>query len=92
MEALNCDANYLFADCDKQIKIAITPHEERLIKAYRQMPEMHLAIDRLLGIEEPNITVSQKAARSGDDRAIDTVKMTSERTAKFENAETDDDI
>lgn len=92
MEALNCDANYLFADCDKQIKIAITPHEERLIKAYRQMPEMHLAIDRLLGIEEPNITVSQKAARSGDGRAIDTVKMTSERTAKFENAETDDDI
>lgn len=92
MEALNCDANYLFADCDKQIKIAITPHEERLIKAYRQMPEMHLAIDRLLGIEEPNIAVSQKAARSGDGRAIDTVKMTSERTAKFENAETDDDI
>jgi len=92
MEALNCDANYLFADCDKQIKIAITPHEERLIKAYRQMPEMHLAIDRLLGIEEAKITVSQKAARSGDDRAIDTVKMTSERTAKFENAETDDDI
>lgn len=92
MEALNCDANYLFADCDKQIKIAITPHEERLIKAYRKMPEMHLAIDRLLGIEEPNITVSQKAARSGDGRAIDTVKMTSERTAKFENAETDDDI
>lgn len=74
MEALNCDANYLFADCDKQIKIAITPHEERLIKAYRQMPEMHLAIDRLLGIEEAKITVSQKAARSGDDRAIDTVK------------------
>lgn len=96
MEALNCDANYLFADCDKQIKIAITPHEERLIKAYRKMPEMHLAIDRLLGIEakiiEAKITVSQKAARSGDGRAIDTVKMTSERTAKFENAETDDDI
>lgn len=92
MEALNCDANYLFADCDKQIKIAITPHEERLIKAYRQMPEMHLAIDRLLGIEEAKITVSQKAARSGDGRAIDTVKMTSKRTAKFENAETDDDI
>lgn len=45
----------------------------------------------VIGIEA-KITVSQKAARSGDDRAIDTVKMTSERTAKFENAETDDDI
>lgn len=95
MKALQCDANYLF-DYQPQIKngkpLDITPHEERLIKAYRQMPEMHLAIDRLLGIEEPNIAVSQKAARSGDGRAIDTVKMTSKRTAKFENAETDDDI
>lgn len=90
MEALDCDANYLFGGCDEQI--IVTPHEQKLIKAYRQMPEMHAAIDKLLDIQELKITVSQKAARSGDDRAVDALKMTSDHVAKFENAETDDDI
>ena len=66
------------------------------MKDKKKPAEILKEIDRLLGIEakliEAKITVSQKAARSGDGRAIDTVKMTSERTAKFENAETDDDI
>lgn len=72
--------------------IELTNHEKALVRAYRDNPNMQSAVDRLLGIEESKITVSQKVARSGDDRAVDALKMTSDRVVKFENAETDDDI
>lgn len=70
----------------------ITDNERLIIMEYRKHPEMHAAIDKLLDIQELKITISQKAARSGDDRAVDALKMTSDRVNKFENAETDDDI
>jgi DNA-binding helix-turn-helix protein len=50
----------------------LTNHEEKVIIAYRDKPEMQPAVDKLLGVEEIHTTPSVRAARSfGDKSKID---------------------
>jgi transcriptional regulator with XRE-family HTH domain len=94
MEALNCDANYLFSDYNENESIAITPHERKLILAYRQMPEMQPAIDKLLDIAEEQTIRVYRAAESADDHddEIVNISASAERVQKIKNAhESDDD-
>lgn len=45
-------------------KIELSKHEEVVVTAYRNKPEMQPAVDRLLGIEEEKLIPSLVAARS----------------------------
>lgn len=50
----------------------LTKHEEKVIIAYRDKPEMQPAVDKLLGVEEIHTTPAIRAARSfGDKSKID---------------------
>lgn len=65
MKALDCDANYLFGDCGN--KIVLTPHEQKLIEAYRKMPEMQPAIDKLLDVSDIKSIKAYRAAESDNE-------------------------
>ena len=91
MEALDCDANYLFGGCDEQI--IVTPHEQKLIKAYRQMPEMQPAIDKLLDIANDKSITVYRAAESSDGHEDEILNISAERLQKLKDApESDDDL
>ena len=47
----------------------LTNHEEKVIIAYRDKPEMQPAVDKLLGVEEIHTTPSVRAARSFGDKS-----------------------
>ena len=57
-EALQCDANYFYTDyivdieSEKAENMLLSQKEISVIKAYRSQPEMQLAVNKLLGIEE----------------------------------------
>lgn len=54
MKALKCDANFLFGEYDNN-QVILTPHENAVITAYRNKPEMQASIDKLLDIENEKI-------------------------------------
>lgn len=63
-------ANKTTASNNQQPKL--TKHEEKVIIAYRDKPEMQPAVDKLLGVEEIHTTSAVRAARSfGDKSKID---------------------
>lgn len=51
MEALECDANFLFGDYEKN-QIILTKHENAVITAYRNKPDMQLAVDKILDVKD----------------------------------------
>ena len=52
MEALGIDANFVYGVSNADSSIAVTPHERKVIVAYRANPAMQPAVDRLLGVEK----------------------------------------
>lgn len=63
-------ANKITASNNQQPEL--TKHEEKVIIAYRDKPEMQPAVDKLLGVEEIHTTPAIRAARSfGDKSKID---------------------
>lgn len=72
----------------------ISEREKQIILAYRQMPEMQAAVDRLLGIKEtePGIQV-YRAARSDNNHEDEIITISAERLQRLKDApETDEDL
>lgn len=84
------------ASIEKHETITLTTHEEKVIIAYRNSPEMQDAVDKLLGLTdyEEKITVF-RAARSNSDTPPGTAEMSSADLEKLHTASpvtSDDDI
>ncbi len=68
----NVSTDYLLGIDTQKNAFATTKHEEKVIIAYRDKPEMQPAVDKLLGVEEIHTTPAIRAARSfGDKSKID---------------------
>lgn len=68
----NVSTDYLLGIDTQKNAFVTTKHEEKVIIAYRDKPEMQLAVDKLLGVEEIHTTSAVRAARSfGDKSKID---------------------
>ena len=59
----------------KKPNIILSPHEEKVVKAYRDNPDMRTAVDRLLKIEQPAMIKSFRAASSIDNHEPEIVDM-----------------
>lgn len=100
-QILKCDPAYLMGWKDdvltsnkKQLELQLTTHECELVEAYRQMPQMQAAVDRLLGIKEtePGIKV-YRAARSDNNHEDEIITISAERLQRLKDApETDEDL
>ena len=87
-EYLNCSTDYLLGrttapELSMQFQ---TTKEQQLIAAYKAHPELQLAVDKLLGIDEVTVYA---AARSSSDQPPHKVKMSK---AKIQKALADDSI
>ena len=74
-------------DDQKQLNINtfLSEHEIRVIKSYREHPEMQSAVDRLLDVQED--TVKLKAvARSTDNQSTTEIQLTKEKLEEIKNA------
>lgn len=60
---LECSVDYLLGITDEPNILAnlgdMTPHEKKLIAAYRNKPEMQNSVDKLLDIYEPAETIAE---------------------------------
>lgn len=93
MDALDCDANYLFGDYTTKENFVITPHERKIIEAYRKSPEMQPAIDKLLDITNTQTIKVYRAAKSDTDDKDRILNISAERLQKLKDApESDDDL
>ncbi len=74
---LGCSMDYLIGRVDtSDIDSSLPEKEKRLISAYRNQPDIQLAVDRLLGIDTPlhlTSTVETKVAAFGGDKTTTTV-------------------
>ena len=66
----------------------LTSDEIRLLKAFRDNPDMKLAVFRLLGISNPDEVLVYRAARSLNHKAPTIEKMSSADIEKLRNAHT----
>lgn len=85
---LNCSTDYLLGrtSAPEQPMQFQTTKEQQLIAAYKAHPELQLAVDKLLGIDEVTVYA---AARSSSDQPPHKVKMSK---AKIQKALADDSI
>lgn len=74
-------------DDQKQLNINtfLSEHEIRVIKSYREHPEMQSAVDRLLDVQEDTIKL-KAVARSTDNQATVEIQLTNEQLDKMKNA------
>lgn len=96
----SCSVDYLICRSDNREvmtdvrEIELTRHEKKLVVAYRNKPEMQLAIDKLLNINdnssEEYVTVLT-AARSSDNRPIEFQKISKEKLELLKNAKSVED-
>lgn len=81
-----------FRDDSKEV-FAVSNHEKAVITAYRDNPDMHNAVDKLLGVNKYKKISVYKAARSNDGEKDGYVELTQEQLDRLVNApETDDDF
>ena len=52
MSVLGIDANFVYGVESPDNSMPVTPHERKVMIAYRANPAMQPAVDRLLGVEE----------------------------------------
>lgn len=97
MEALKCDANYLF-EWEEMKDIQLSAKEKMVIKNYRKLDTYgKRMVDSALEIEyerctnEENTIKVYRAARSADNHKDDIVEMSAEQVKRIENAEESDD-
>jgi len=77
----------------ESINVSISRHEADVITAYRQRPEMQIAIDKLLGILDDGSVRIYTAANSKDNKADRIIYMRKEEWERIKNApETDDPL
>lgn len=86
-EYLNCSTDYLLGrtTAPEQPKFQTTK-EQQILEAYKAHPELQLAVDKLLGIDEVTVYA---AARSSSDEPPHKVKMSK---AEIQKALADDSI
>lgn len=78
---------------DKLLKGGLSQREVLLLTAYREQPELQLAVDRLLGIEQDGQVYLYTAAYSDDKRADAITRISKTQLEQLQNApETDDDL
>lgn len=71
----------------------LTEHEQKLLRAYRTQPEVQVAVDRILGIQNENKILLFNAASSESNRQPKITPISSERLEKIANApETDQNL
>lgn len=81
-----------FRDDSKEV-FAVSNHEKAVITAYRDNPDMHNAVDKLLGVSKYKKVSVYKAARSSDGEKDGYVELTQEQLDRLINApETDEDF
>ncbi|MBE6706498.1 MAG: helix-turn-helix transcriptional regulator [Ruminococcaceae bacterium] len=77
----------------KLLKNSLSAQEWNLLNAYRAQPELQLAVNRLLGIEQSDTVYVYTAARSDDNRSDTITRISKQELEKLENApETDEDL
>lgn len=89
--ALNVSVERFYSDyCDESDEIlTLTPHEKKVVSAYRNHPDMQKSVDKLLGIDE-DVYITKKAARNGDNGDV---TLTSDQVNEIVNSpDVDDDI
>ncbi len=72
----------------------ISVRERSILRAYRKHPEMHSAIEKLLGIDETDkesLISLYTAASSDDNRPDELIKLTAEEWKKISSAPDTDD-
>ena len=69
----------------------LTPHEAKVITAYRAHPEMQSAVDKLLGVTEDGYVTVYTAASSASNRKHTITKIPQEKWDEIENAPNTDD-
>lgn len=74
-------------DDQKQLNINtfLSEHEIRVIKSYREHPEMQSAVDRLLDVQEDTIKL-KAVARSTDNQSLSEIELTKEKLEEIKNA------
>ena len=90
----NVDANYLLGlDSKTRTLSSLTPHETKVMTAYRNQPDMQPAVDKLLGVTENGVITLSQAAKSSANRKPGYEQKPVEKWTAIENApETDDDL
>lgn len=86
-DALNCSVDYLLGRTDaSNLQISLTDSEAKLLSAYRAHPEMHSAVDKLLGIENTEKIENVKTISEINDY----LSESAQDFAAFTAAQTDD--
>ena len=89
---LNCSTDYLLGRTPVP-DVTLSEKEQQLLEAYKAHPELHLAIDKLLGIEETETI--RIAARSNSDEPIKTIKVPKSKikaALEDDSIKSDDDL
>ena len=77
----------------KLLKNSLSTQEWNLLNAYRAQPELQLAVNRLLGIENSNEVYVYIASSSIDNRPDTITRISKQEIEKIQNApETDEDL
>ena len=89
-DTLNCSTDYLLGIADvPDRQISLTASEAKLLSAYRAHPEMHSAVDKLLGIENAENIENVKTISEINDylseSAQDFAAFTAEETEDYSN-------
>lgn len=69
-----------------KINVKLTPHEQKVITAYKNQPEMQPAVDKILGVEETKTYTIPTAARSKDGKKPGTEEMTADKVKLYREA------
>lgn len=78
----------MMASADNDVDLKLSEHEEELIYAYRNTPEMRPAVDKLLGVDKETKTLL-KIARSSNSSVV----LIEDNFSDFKNASfTDEDL
>ncbi len=82
----NVDANYLLGlDSKTRTLSSLTPHETKVMTAYRSQPDMQPAVDKLLGVTENGTVLLYTAAKSSDNVPPERIELPQKRWEEFEN-------
>lgn len=91
-KVFNVDINYLFGIMPKPI-LSLTPHENKVMKAYRDQTEMQPAVDKLLGVTMDGYVTIYTAANSESNRKHTITRIPQDKWNEIENEpNTDEDL
>ena len=78
------DINYLFGIITKP-GLTLTPHETKVMTAYRSQPEMQPAVDKLLGVDMDGYVTVYAAANSASNHKHTITRIPKEKWDEIEN-------